>query len=76
MKNKKPSGKEIIGMLLLNKIVRGASDEVIRESLKEEGLNPDEVYKEHRLKVEHLIKQAEENKKKNEIKKSNRPRLS
>jgi hypothetical protein len=76
MENKKPSGKEILKGLLLDKIVRGTNDDVIRESLKEEGLNPDEVYKEHSLKVEQLIKQVEENKKKNAIKKGNRPRLS
>ena len=58
MENKKSNSKEIVKRLLINKLARGTSEEIIRESLKEEGLEPNEVFKGYSTKVDQLLKQA------------------
>ena len=75
MENKKSRSKEIVKSLFIDKLAMGANDELIRESLKEEGLDPEKVYKEYAEKVEQLVKQAQENKKKKAILKRSRPKL-
>jgi regulator of replication initiation timing len=64
MENKKKSNKDIVVSLIIDNMLVKQNEKHLRESLSEEGLNPDEVLKEYGDKVDMIMKQVEENKKK------------
>lgn len=68
MEDKKRSNKDIAVRIILDNILANQNKQHLRENLIEQGLNPDEVLKEYGDKVDVIMKQVEENKKK--IKKS------
>jgi len=73
MENKKKSNKDIVVSLVVDNMLANQNEKHLRGSLLEEGLNPDEVLKEYGDRVDKILKQAEENKKKAKKKKGLRP---
>jgi hypothetical protein len=72
---KKKSNKEIAVSIVFDNVLLDQNAKRLRESISQEGQDPDKVLNEYKEKITKIRKRVEEEKKKAKINKKFRPRL-
>lgn len=72
---KKRSNKEIASGIIFDNVLIDQNEKRLRESITQEGLDPDMVLNEYKEKITKIRKQVEEEKKKAKMNKKLRPKF-